>query len=262
MGLLPLSPPKETPNPLPPGHPNANEEDGEWQACHLADDRFLVALSKQDRVLVCSDYPAVIAAAEKGSEEERRSAFKRTTSIFTIEPSDDPDSRGLDGGEDQLNWLSLWDGRAAFGASDHVLILPLPPPSSTSYPTPPSLLHPLPSVLALPTVPQIPISCLALTPTALFTTAGRIHLPRGPVRVMPSAKKQVVCAWFDAREDLREGRMVVEDDEENWEDEETSDGGDEGWEDAEEGDQDEEDVGEVEPAITQEQFFAILNTLM
>lgn len=82
-------------------------EGGEWQACHV-DGPYLVALSKKARVFVCSDYPRVLAT-DQG--EARDAAMRETCVIFGVDRAEEEDEDA-----DGTNWLSVLDGKAAFGA--------------------------------------------------------------------------------------------------------------------------------------------------
>jgi len=81
---------------------------GEWQACHV-NGPYLVALSKKSRLFVCTDYEAVLAADDPA---ERSRVIERSCSVFDIDRLPNGEDEDADG----TNWLSVLDGRAAFGA--------------------------------------------------------------------------------------------------------------------------------------------------
>ncbi|CDZ98864.1 WD40/YVTN repeat-like-containing domain [Phaffia rhodozyma] len=215
----------------------------EWKACHV-DGPYLVILSDMSRLFVCTDYEAVLRALEG---EERERIMKSTCCVFDIEVGEinlDADP-GMERYTGDTNWLSVCDGRAAFGAIDHVMILPLPPKSSTAYVK-------SPHALALPTARDMEISCLSLVPDGLFTIWGYLQrTSSSPGYHRMILRNAVRVLWFDGRgkkiesEDRElaleksateiqmeaEGWTASDDDGEEW----TDDDGVEEWTDEEDG---------------------------
>lgn len=172
-----------------PLDPTALDGDGgEWQACHV-DGLYLVALSKKNRVFVCTSYEAVLASDDAA---ERERLIQQTCCVFDVDRlPDDGDDEDADG----TNWLSVLNGRAAFGArcvasfvpagpvpltrgadpcrpaprahSDHLLLMSLPRPHLNTY----AASAPIPQALGYPMDPDVPPSCIQLTADAVFFTA-------------------------------------------------------------------------------------------
>lgn len=217
------STPRETEgNPLDP-------DAGEWKACHVDGDKYLVLLSNEARLFVCTDYERVLATPEG---EERDKIVQETCCFIEISPGEE------EMGDDDTNWLSLCEGRAAFGIGcvsclspifflpsltnfhrrDHIVIVTLPSPGTNVYPS-----NALSHALALPTHSLIPPSCLALTPDALFATHGSAELVTTSTgRPALAVRKAVKVAWFNGEKVRDDERDAAAED---------------GWEDIEDGDE-------------------------
>ncbi|CDZ97379.1 hypothetical protein [Phaffia rhodozyma] len=154
------------------------------------------------RLFVCTDYHAVLRASEG---EEKLRIVKSTCCFFDIEVEigeGDFDPflvTGMERYTGNVNWLSVYDGRAAFGAtyafSDHIIILPLPSALTTTYLTPAN-------ALCLPTAPSVEVSCLVLTQDALFTIWGyKQHTLLSPPHIQTIIRNAIRIVWFDARQE-------------------------------------------------------------
>lgn len=88
-------------------------EGKEWKACHV-NGPYLVMLSDMSRLFVCTDYEAVLDAPEG---QERDEVLAATCCYFEMDVELDEDEvDGVGRYTGHTNWLSVCDGRAAFGA--------------------------------------------------------------------------------------------------------------------------------------------------